>query len=130
MALELGPRGIRTNAIAPGSIMTEGTKQLFYGEKRASSTPKTQAFMQHIPLGAPGNPRRDRRSGAVPVGAGGKLHQWPDPHRRRRLDGGLHDVRSRKPISIGSERRLPAAVWYPALGAISLNGSSGRRRPA
>ena len=29
MALELGPKGILVNAIGPGSVMTEGTRQLF-----------------------------------------------------------------------------------------------------
>jgi NAD(P)-dependent dehydrogenase (short-subunit alcohol dehydrogenase family) len=53
MALELGPQGIVTNAIAPGSIMTEGTKQLFYGAD-GTFAGKTAAFMQHIPLGRPG----------------------------------------------------------------------------
>ena len=31
MALELGPENILVNAIAPGSILTQGTEQLFYG---------------------------------------------------------------------------------------------------
>src|SRR3569832_541458 len=30
MALELGPRGVLVNCIAPGSILTDGTRQLFY----------------------------------------------------------------------------------------------------
>ncbi len=55
MALELGPRGIATNAVAPGSIMTEVTKQLFYGQD-GQFRAKTQAFMAHIPLGRPGRP--------------------------------------------------------------------------
>jgi NAD(P)-dependent dehydrogenase (short-subunit alcohol dehydrogenase family) len=55
MALELGPQGILTNAIAPGSIMTEGTKALFYGAEGQFQA-KTQAFMEHIPLGRPGTP--------------------------------------------------------------------------
>lgn len=55
MALELGPQGILSNAIAPGSIMTEGTKALFYGADGLFQT-KTQAFMEHIPLGRPGTP--------------------------------------------------------------------------
>jgi NAD(P)-dependent dehydrogenase (short-subunit alcohol dehydrogenase family) len=54
-ALELGPRGILTNAIAPGSIMTEGTKSLFYGAHGKFHN-RTQAFMDHIPLGRPGTP--------------------------------------------------------------------------
>ena len=53
MALELGPQGIVTNAIAPGSIMTELTRQLFYGED-GKFFAKTEAFMRHIPLGRPG----------------------------------------------------------------------------
>src|SRR5262249_43989253 len=32
MALELGPRGILVNGVAPGSTLTEGTRKLFYGE--------------------------------------------------------------------------------------------------
>jgi NAD(P)-dependent dehydrogenase (short-subunit alcohol dehydrogenase family) len=55
MALELGARGISTNAIAPGSVMTEVTRKLFYGED-GSFFAKTQAFMAHIPLGRPGTP--------------------------------------------------------------------------
>ena len=33
MALELGGDGITVNCVAPGSILTEGTKKLFYGEE-------------------------------------------------------------------------------------------------
>ena len=53
MALELGPHGILVNGIAPGSILTEGTKKLFYGEDgmfRASM----QKMLDHVPLGRPG----------------------------------------------------------------------------
>jgi NAD(P)-dependent dehydrogenase (short-subunit alcohol dehydrogenase family) len=55
MALELGPAGILVNGIAPGSTLTEGTKQLFYSEGgtfRAS----VQKLLDHIPLGRPGTP--------------------------------------------------------------------------
>ncbi|SDB29816.1 SDR family NAD(P)-dependent oxidoreductase [Bauldia litoralis] len=52
MALELGPKGIIVNSIAPGSVMTEGTRQLFYGED-GSFRAQTAAFMKHIPLGRP-----------------------------------------------------------------------------
>ncbi len=55
MALELGSTGILTNAVAPGSVMTEVTKKLFYGEDGQFHA-KTQAFMEHIPLGRPGRP--------------------------------------------------------------------------
>ena len=53
MALELGPHGILVNCIAPGSILTEGTKQLFYGEDGAFRK-QAQAMLAHIPLGRPG----------------------------------------------------------------------------
>ncbi len=52
MALELGPRGVTTNAIAPGSVLTELTKQLFYGED-GKFAGRTEEFMQHIPIGRP-----------------------------------------------------------------------------
>ena len=55
MALELGPQGILTNAIAPGSIMTELTAKLFYGED-GKFAGRTKDFMAHVPLGRPGQP--------------------------------------------------------------------------
>jgi NAD(P)-dependent dehydrogenase (short-subunit alcohol dehydrogenase family) len=53
MALELGPRGVLVNGIAPGSILTEGTRQLFYapdGQFHANM----QRMLDHVPLGRPG----------------------------------------------------------------------------
>ena len=52
MALELGPKGILVNSIAPGSVLTEGTRQLFYGED-GSFRAQTAKFMKHVPLGRP-----------------------------------------------------------------------------
>ena len=50
-ALEVGAFGVRVNGIAPGSILTEGTKSVFYNEdaKRLA-----ESLISHIPLGRPG----------------------------------------------------------------------------
>lgn len=53
MALELGPMGILVNGIAPGSILTEGTKQLFYGPD-GQFKDSVQKMIAHVPLGRPG----------------------------------------------------------------------------
>jgi len=53
MALELGPHGILVNGIAPGSILTEGTKQLFYGAD-GQFKDSVQKMIDHVPLGRPG----------------------------------------------------------------------------
>jgi NAD(P)-dependent dehydrogenase (short-subunit alcohol dehydrogenase family) len=55
MALELGPSGVLVNAIAPGSVLTDGTRQLFYGADGQFSD-KMQQMLSHIPLGRPGTP--------------------------------------------------------------------------
>lgn len=50
-ALEVGALGIRVNAIAPGSILTEGTRSLFYNEENRA---KAESIISHIPLARPG----------------------------------------------------------------------------
>jgi len=50
-ALELGPYRIRVNAVAPGSILTEGTKALFYNPETKQ---KADSLLSHVPLGRPG----------------------------------------------------------------------------
>lgn len=56
MALELGPYGILVNAIAPGSILTDSTRKLFYGEN-GSFRQSAAELIAHIPLGRPGTPK-------------------------------------------------------------------------
>lgn len=51
MALELAEHNIRVNGIAPGSIMMEGTKKLFYADPA-----RAEAMMSHIPQHRPGEP--------------------------------------------------------------------------
>jgi NAD(P)-dependent dehydrogenase (short-subunit alcohol dehydrogenase family) len=53
MALELGPRGVLVNGIAPGSTLTEGTRKLFYGDDGLFKDSVKQ-MLAHIPLGRPG----------------------------------------------------------------------------
>jgi len=53
MAIELGSEGILVNAIAPGSILTEGTRQLFYGED-GKFRDSASRLLAHVPLGRPG----------------------------------------------------------------------------
>jgi 3-oxoacyl-[acyl-carrier protein] reductase len=53
-ALEVGAYGVRVNGIAPGSILTEGTKTLFYNEETQRLS---DSLISHIPLGKPGETR-------------------------------------------------------------------------
>ncbi len=52
-ALELGPHGVLTNAIAPGSTLTDGTRQLFYGDNGLFKE-SVKRMLDHVPLGRPG----------------------------------------------------------------------------
>jgi NAD(P)-dependent dehydrogenase (short-subunit alcohol dehydrogenase family) len=56
MALELGPRGVLVNGIAPGSTLTEGTRKLFYAEGGLFHD-SVKAMLAHIPLGRPAEVR-------------------------------------------------------------------------
>jgi 3-oxoacyl-[acyl-carrier protein] reductase len=49
-ALEVGQYGIRVNGVAPGSILTEGTRSMFYSLENKHR----ESMLSHIPLGAPG----------------------------------------------------------------------------
>lgn len=53
MALELGPHGVLTNAIAPGSTLTDGTRRLFYGDDGLFKE-SVRRMLDHVPLGRPG----------------------------------------------------------------------------
>ena len=52
-ALELAPHGILANCIAPGSTLTEGTRQLFYSDD-AVQQERAERMLSHVPLGRPG----------------------------------------------------------------------------
>jgi 3-oxoacyl-[acyl-carrier protein] reductase len=53
LAIELGEHGILVNCVAPGSTLTEGTKQLFYSENAAEKD-RAKRVLSHIPLGRAG----------------------------------------------------------------------------
>jgi 3-oxoacyl-[acyl-carrier protein] reductase len=53
MALELGPYGILVNCVAPGSILMDGTRQLFYGETKELRE-LAEKMLAHVPLARPG----------------------------------------------------------------------------
>jgi len=53
MAIELGSQGVLVNAIAPGSVLTDATRQLFYGDD-GTFKDSVQKLLDHIPLGRPG----------------------------------------------------------------------------
>ena len=53
MACELAPYGIRVNAVSPGSTLTQGTRELFYGED-GSFKEKAEKLLSFIPQHRPG----------------------------------------------------------------------------
>lgn len=55
VALELGEHGITCNAVAPGSTVTDATRELFYGDN-PDSRGKAERLLSHVPLGRPGTP--------------------------------------------------------------------------
>jgi 3-oxoacyl-[acyl-carrier protein] reductase len=55
MACELGPRGVRVNAVSPGSTVTQATEKLFYGED-GSFKDFARRLVSFIPQGRPGTP--------------------------------------------------------------------------
>ena len=54
MAIELAAQGIAVNCVAPGSTLTEGTKNLFYGAKDEAMKAKAERVLSHIPAGRVG----------------------------------------------------------------------------
>ncbi|MDP6594982.1 MAG: SDR family NAD(P)-dependent oxidoreductase [Candidatus Poribacteria bacterium] len=52
MAIELGSNGVLVNGVAPGSVLTEGTRKLFYSDD-AKFRQSMQSLLDHIPLGRP-----------------------------------------------------------------------------
>ena len=130
------PQGILTNAVAPGSVLTEGTAKLFYGED-GKFAGRTEEFMAHIPLGRPGTPeeiaeavlflvRRGRATSMArcsPSMAAGPRGTWDEPGLRgawrgecgRRRRGRGAGPRGASAGGAGGYRhpKLPAAAGRP-----------------
>jgi len=53
MACELGPLGLRVNTVSPGSTLTEGTRNLYYGND-AIFRKNAEKVVSFIPQGRPG----------------------------------------------------------------------------
>ncbi len=53
MAIELAEQGILVNCVAPGSTLTDGTRQLFYSDD-AIQKERAERMLSHVPLGRPG----------------------------------------------------------------------------
>ena len=52
-ALELAPHGILVNCVAPGSTLTDATRQLFYSQDAAMKD-RAERMLSHVPLARPG----------------------------------------------------------------------------
>jgi len=52
MACELAPHGIRVNVVSPGSVLTDGTRELFYADAE-----KARRVLSFIPQNRPGETR-------------------------------------------------------------------------
>ena len=53
MACEIGPHGVRVNAVSPGSTLTEGTRKLFYAREDGVKE-LADRLISFIPQGRPG----------------------------------------------------------------------------
>ena len=87
LAIELGEHGILVNCVAPGSTLTEGTKQLFYSENAAEKD-RAKRVLSHIPLGRAGYGRGNGACRAVFCRARKWIHHGADSVRRWWLERG------------------------------------------
>lgn len=55
MALEMGPFGVLSNCVCPGSTLTRGTRAFFI-HPEGVYTDKAASLLSHVPLGRPGEP--------------------------------------------------------------------------
>ena len=70
LAVEWGPKGVRTVAIAPGAFPTPGAS----GQLRPEG--RDESWAQRNPLGRAGEHQRTRQSRELPDFRSGRLHQW------------------------------------------------------
>jgi NAD(P)-dependent dehydrogenase (short-subunit alcohol dehydrogenase family) len=53
MAIELAEQGVLVNCVAPGSTLTDSTRQLFYSDD-AIQKERAERMLSHVPLGRAG----------------------------------------------------------------------------
>ncbi len=88
MALALADRGVRVNAVGPGTIATELARAAVLGSDEAR-----ERILSRTPLRRLGEPDGDRRRGGLPAQRCGQLHHRRDRLRRRRTPRAeLHDA--------------------------------------
>ena len=88
LAVEWADRGIRVNAVAPGTIRTERVRELPYEPGGAEYI---EEIVRMHPMGRLGEPEEVARGNRVPRVRRGVVHHRRNPARRRRLPRSLTD---------------------------------------
>lgn len=118
MAIELAPKGVLVNAIAPGSTLSEGTRKLFYGPDGK--------FVDRIqPHSGPHSAGRPAEAEEIAHGA----LSWPPESRVHHRDGPYHRWRVDRRRIRGTSESTNEACSGRRLCRPSIRGEFHGRRP-